>query len=102
MEVIPLLNSKNNNMSLKKRFLFSCIPTIIMALMIVHIVRPEGIFGIGHFIVLNVTLIIQNILLYNEMEKSGLSKDLRVLYSLLLFSVLPFHYFVVWWVLKDR
>jgi len=89
-------------MTFNNKVLYSIVPTIILASVGVHLYVPGGIFQMWHFIVLNLLFVIHNIMLYKEQGKQGIAVANKILYTILLFLILPFHYILVWGILKSK
>ena len=83
-------------MNIKKKFLYSIIPTFVIGLTAVHLLKPGGIFDLSYFLALNAMILVQVVFLYTEMKKNNIAKSNRLLYTLLLLGFLPFHYILVW------
>jgi hypothetical protein len=88
-------------MDSRKQVLYSIIPTIVITLTVIHLLKPAGIFNLAYFIIINTIVLLQIVLLYIEMKRCNVRKNNRMLYTFLLFSFLPFHYILVWGILKN-
>lgn len=86
-------------MDVSRKFLYTIAPTITLVIMIVMINYPFGVIEGWHVFLSNILLLIQTIFLYKEMGKADFSKDKKVLYTILLITILPFHYILVWGIL---
>lgn len=87
-------------MGIRKKLVYSIIPSVVVAVIIAHLMTFGGILEIWHVIALNILLLCQVILLYNEMGKTKLTLSSKVLYTLILVSFLPFHYILIWGIME--
>ncbi|MEZ4960977.1 MAG: hypothetical protein R2830_14225 [Saprospiraceae bacterium] len=89
-------------MDIKKKILYSVVPTIVIILTVIHLSRPAGIFNLTFFIAINAAVLVQVALLFREMKINRIEVGRRILYIFLLISFLPFHYILIWGILKEK
>lgn len=82
------------------KILISIAPTISLVLFYMMISNYTLIQG-WHVIVANIILLAQTVWLFKKMSKMGIPRDKKLLYTFLLVCILPFHYVLVWGILKD-
>jgi hypothetical protein len=86
-------------MSLKAKLLFSIIPSIAVSLLIIITIYPFGVISSWHVFGINLLLVVQAILLYKKMKENKFPKEKLLLYTILMISILPFQYILIWEIL---
>ncbi|RMG78835.1 MAG: hypothetical protein D6714_17365 [Bacteroidetes bacterium] len=91
---------EKSKMEFKKRILYSVIPTIAVVVLILQFSTVNWNLSFWHVIGLNLLLVLQTVLLYKEMGRYEIHRERKILYVAILMMFLPFHYILVWLLLK--
>jgi hypothetical protein len=86
-------------MSILSKIALSIVPSISIILFFIIINHPIGIISGWHVLISNFLLLIQTIFLYRKMKLTKISKETRILYTVFLITILPFHFVLIWKIL---